>query len=174
MSYRVTRKIDFCYGHRLLDYEGKCAHLHGHNAVVEITFAAEKLDERGMVFDFVDMKKLVKSWIDEELDHRLLLRSDDPLLPLLREHGEPCYEMKVNPTAENIAKSIYAEPQVLWAVIPLVLFWQCRLWLSTARGYMHDDPIVYAAKDWVSWLTFALFIAIFGVATIGVPELWSR
>lgn len=49
----------------------------------------------------------------------------------------------------------YARPTVLWGVIPLILFWQCRLWLSTARGYMHDDPIVYAARDWVSWLVFA-------------------
>lgn len=49
----------------------------------------------------------------------------------------------------------YPRPALLWGVIPLMLFWQCRLWLSTARGYMHDDPIVYAARDWVSWLVFA-------------------
>lgn len=46
----------------------------------------------------------------------------------------------------------YPSPTVLWAIVPLVLFWQCRLWLSTSRGYMHDDPIVYAARDWVSWI----------------------
>lgn len=46
----------------------------------------------------------------------------------------------------------YASPELLWGLVPLVLFWQCRLWLSTARGYMHDDPIVYAARDRVSWL----------------------
>jgi 4-hydroxybenzoate polyprenyltransferase len=46
----------------------------------------------------------------------------------------------------------YASPVLLWGTVPLILFWQCRLWLSTARGYMHDDPIVYAARDWVSWL----------------------
>jgi 4-hydroxybenzoate polyprenyltransferase len=49
----------------------------------------------------------------------------------------------------------YPNPGMLWGAIPLLLFWQCRLWLSTARGYMHDDPIVYAARDWVSWLVFA-------------------
>jgi 4-hydroxybenzoate polyprenyltransferase/phosphoserine phosphatase len=49
----------------------------------------------------------------------------------------------------------YARPWMLWGVIPLLLFWQCRLWLSTSRGYMNDDPIVYAARDWVSWLVFA-------------------
>ena len=46
----------------------------------------------------------------------------------------------------------YAFPEALWATVPLLLFWQCRLWLATARGYMHDDPIVFAARDMVSWL----------------------
>jgi len=46
------------------------------------------------------------------------------------------------------ASQAYAHPAVPWGVIPLILFWQCRLWLSTARGYMHDDPIVYAVGDW--------------------------
>lgn len=45
----------------------------------------------------------------------------------------------------------YASPGLLWGIVPLMLFWQCRLWLSTTRGYMHDDPIVYSARDWVSW-----------------------
>lgn len=46
----------------------------------------------------------------------------------------------------------YGSPEVLWGLVPLILFWQLRLWLSTQRGHMHDDPIVYAARDWVSWL----------------------
>jgi hypothetical protein len=46
----------------------------------------------------------------------------------------------------------YALPGLLWGIVPLMLFWQCRLWLSTSRGYMHDDPIVYASRDWVSWV----------------------
>jgi 4-hydroxybenzoate polyprenyltransferase len=43
-------------------------------------------------------------------------------------------------------------PHALWLIVPLMLFWQCRLWLATARGYMTDDPIIYAMKDWVSVL----------------------
>ena len=53
----------------------------------------------------------------------------------------------------------YASPALLWLLVPLMLFWLCRIWLSTARGYMHDDPIIYAAKDWVSWL---VSVAVFG------------
>ena len=54
--FRVSREIDFCYGHRLLDYQGKCRHLHGHNGRVLITLEADALDERGMVLDFGDIK----------------------------------------------------------------------------------------------------------------------
>lgn len=60
----------------------------------------------------------------------------------------------------DTALHAYARPSMLWGVIPLLLFWQCRLWLSTSRGYMNDDPIVYAARDWVSWLVFASVVGV--------------
>ena len=55
MTYHVTVKIHFCYGHRLLDYDGACAHPHGHNGLVEIELESEALDARGMVFGFGDV-----------------------------------------------------------------------------------------------------------------------
>ena len=102
--YTVTKQIDFCYGHRLLHYQGKCQHLHGHNARAEIELQAANLDQRGMVMDFTDLKTQLKTWIDQHLDHKLLLHQDDPIGPLLQAQGEPIYFMDVNPTAENIAK----------------------------------------------------------------------
>ena len=89
--HRVTKEIRFCYGHRLLDYDGECRHLHGHNGLVQITLVSEELDELGMVLDFADIKRFVKSWIDEHLDHKMLVRKDDPVLPHLVEMGEPYY-----------------------------------------------------------------------------------
>ncbi len=105
--YRVTRQIAFCYGHRLLNYEGKCRNFHGHNGKVEVELASEKLDARGMVFDFKDIKSVIKDWIDKNLDHRMILHKNDPLLPALQKAGEPVYRMEENPTAEAIAKVIY-------------------------------------------------------------------
>jgi 6-pyruvoyltetrahydropterin/6-carboxytetrahydropterin synthase len=105
--FRVTREIDFCYGHRLLNYEGKCRYLHGHNGHAIITLQSQSLDERGMVIDFSDIKRVVAGWIDEKLDHRMLLHQDDPILPVLRERGEPVFVMEANPTAENIARLIF-------------------------------------------------------------------
>ncbi len=105
--FQVTREIPFCYGHRLMNYEGKCKNLHGHNGIAVITIEGETLDNRGMIVDFSDVKKVVSKWIDEQFDHRLLLHKDDPLLPLLLEHNEPIQALEVNPTAENIAKLIF-------------------------------------------------------------------
>jgi 6-pyruvoyltetrahydropterin/6-carboxytetrahydropterin synthase len=105
--FRVSREIDFCYGHRLLNYNGKCKHLHGHNGRAIITIESAQLDERGMVMDFSDIKNVVSKWIDEQLDHRMLLHRTDPVVPLLEKMGEPLFLMDENPTAENIAKLIY-------------------------------------------------------------------
>ena len=105
--FAVSREIDFCYGHRLLNYAGKCRFLHGHNGRAVITVEADQLDHRGMVLDFSDIKNVVTAWIDENLDHRMLLHNDDPMVPVLREMGEPMYLLDVNPTAENIAKLIH-------------------------------------------------------------------
>ena len=105
--YSVTRELTFCYGHRLLDYAGKCRHLHGHNGRAVITLAGDALDPRGMVVDFSDLKRVVGGWIDEQIDHKMLLHRDDPVLPFLREQGEPVHVLDVNPTAENIARLIF-------------------------------------------------------------------
>lgn len=66
-------------------------------------------------------------------------------------------------TAQN-----YASPSLLWLVVPLLLFWQCRMWLSGARGYMHHDPIVYAARDRISWAIGATTAAVL-IAAKSVP-----
>ncbi|MEK6248217.1 MAG: 6-carboxytetrahydropterin synthase [Planctomycetales bacterium] len=105
--YQVSREIDFCYGHRLLNYEGKCKHLHGHNGRVIITLESESLDQRGMVIDFSEIKNIVSQWIDEVLDHRMILCKDDPAVGFLQDMGEPMYLIDDNPTAENIAKVIF-------------------------------------------------------------------
>ena len=105
--FRVTREIHFCYGHRLLDYEGKCRHLHGHNGTAVISLQGDRLDRRGMLVDFSDLKRVVGGWIDATLDHTMLLHKDDPVLPLLQQRGERIHVLDVNPTAENIAKLIY-------------------------------------------------------------------
>ena len=107
MTYKVTRVIDFCYGHRLMNYEGECRHLHGHNGRIEVDIEADETDYRGMVVDFADIRDVVKTWIDDNLDHRMILNREDPLVAVLTELGEAHYVIDANPTAENIAAHIH-------------------------------------------------------------------
>jgi len=44
----------------------------------------------------------------------------------------------------------YSEPMMLWLLCPLLMYWIGRLWLIAARGFLDEDPIVFAAKDRVS------------------------
>jgi HAD superfamily hydrolase (TIGR01549 family) len=53
----------------------------------------------------------------------------------------------------------YATPQGLWIVAIALIYWLARLWIKTARGEMHDDPLVFAMKDFGSRMTILFMIA---------------
>jgi 6-pyruvoyltetrahydropterin/6-carboxytetrahydropterin synthase len=122
--YLVTKRIDFCYGHRLLDYDGICKHPHGHNAIVEVDVRTDELDSRNMVADFSDIKRLVKGWIDRELDHKMILRHDDPLVEPLERLREPIFKLDSNPTVERIAKLIFDMSRDQGLAITAVRVWE--------------------------------------------------
>ena len=137
--YSVTKRIDFCYGHRLLDYDGICKHPHGHNAVVEIEVRTESLDLRDMVCDFSDIKRVVKGWIDRELDHKMILRRDDPLLEPLRELGEPVFVVDHNPTVEQIAKLIFDQANEQGFSVVRVTVWETPTSFATYYGTLQSS-----------------------------------
>jgi 6-pyruvoyltetrahydropterin/6-carboxytetrahydropterin synthase len=132
--FKVTKHIEFCYGHRLLNYDGKCKHLHGHNGRVEVDIAVDNLDARGMVRDFADIKSALKTWIDETLDHRMLLCKDDPILPVLKQRGEPCFVMDENPTAENIARLVFNHARAKGLPVSEVRLWETPSSCASYRG----------------------------------------
>ena len=132
--YSVTKRIDFCYGHRLLDYDGVCKHPHGHNAVAEIEVRTETLDRRNMVVDFTDIKQRMKSWIDRELDHRMILRRDDPLVDLLQKLGEPVYVLESNPTVERIARLLFDISREQELPVSRVTVWETPSSWATYSG----------------------------------------
>jgi len=122
--YSVTKRIEFCYGHRLLDYDGICKHPHGHNAVAEIEVRTSSLDPRNMVCDFSEIKRIVKGWIDRELDHKMVLRHDDPLVKPLEQLGEPIYLLDSNPTVERIARLLFDVSREQGLPVSRVTVWE--------------------------------------------------
>jgi 6-pyruvoyltetrahydropterin/6-carboxytetrahydropterin synthase len=132
--FRLTKHIDFCYGHRLLNYAGKCRHLHGHNALAEIVLEGGSLDDRGMLVDFSDIKRNLAQWIDENLDHRMILCRRDPVVAALEQLGEPMHLIDENPTAENIAKIIFEEARRRGMPIAEVSLWETSSSCATYRA----------------------------------------
>ncbi len=132
--YSVTKRIEFCYGHRLLDYDGICKHPHGHNAVAEIEVETGALDDRNMVCDFSDIKRVVKGWIDRELDHKMILRHDDPLVKPLQQLGEPVFLVSSNPTVEQIAQLIFDFTRQNGFPVVEVRVWETPSSFASYRG----------------------------------------
>ena len=113
--FRVTRRFEFDAAHRLLGYDGKCKHVHGHHYVAEVTVEGTKLDELGMLLDFGALKK-VGDWIDGNWDHNILLHPDDhPMVDnwvswnCLREPFTSCHQ----PTAENMAAHLFHKAKAI-------------------------------------------------------------
>jgi 6-pyruvoyltetrahydropterin/6-carboxytetrahydropterin synthase len=132
--FRVTQEIEFCYGHRLLGYTGKCRHLHGHNGKAVIVLEGAELDDRGMLVDFAEIKTALRTWIDAELDHRMILSSGDPALPLLERLGEPVHVIAENPTAENIARLIFDYARSQGFPVVEVSLWETPRSFATYRA----------------------------------------
>jgi len=64
------------------------------------------------------------------------------------------------------AAHLYATPQLIWLACPVMLFWISRAWLIAHRGRMHDDPIVFALKDKVSWGVGMFMLAVLALARV--------
>ena len=67
--YVVSVQAHYDSAHFLRTYKGKCEKLHGHRYVVEAALMAEELQENGLAYDFVDVKKHLREladWLDHE------------------------------------------------------------------------------------------------------------
>ena len=113
-----TRSFHFDTAHRIKNHEGKCKMFHGHRYILEVFFIKknvynnlqeEFLDELGRVIDFSQVKKIIKSWIDENFDHNVILAKDDIILGSSIQNitNQKIYYLDNPPTAENIALHLF-------------------------------------------------------------------
>lgn len=101
----AIRYHDISAGHRVVNHESKCAHLHGHNYRVHFYVDAPELDEIGRVMDFSVIKTHLCMWLEDNWDHKMLLYFRDPILHDIQKlvPGD-IVVVNFNPTAENMAK----------------------------------------------------------------------
>ncbi|MCW5589235.1 MAG: 6-carboxytetrahydropterin synthase [Legionellales bacterium] len=116
MKITCKRRFHWSMGHRLLDHEGECKHLHGHNYVAIVYAEAEELDHLGRVIDFGILKKRIGDWIATHWDHAFTRSKHDHLMAeILKIANSKEHVMPYNPTAENLARYLLTD------VCPLVL-----------------------------------------------------
>lgn len=122
--YQVAKRISFCYGHRLLKHKGKCFRYHGHNALAEILCQRRTLDSRQMVVDFDKISETIRYWINDHLDHRMILNKRDPLVPYLKKWKEPHFCLNGDPTSEAISKLIFQQALIFKLPVKKVVLWE--------------------------------------------------
>lgn len=117
----ISRKGNFDSGHRVMNEFMKCYNIHGHTYLYELTFSFENMEEIGYALDFKEIKRVYCQWIDDILDHGMLLNPKDELLiNTTKEYGTKLWEMSLNgegnycnPSVENIAKEVFLAMDVL-------------------------------------------------------------
>jgi 6-pyruvoyltetrahydropterin/6-carboxytetrahydropterin synthase len=119
--YEIKVKANFSSAHNLRNYKGKCERLHGHNWAIEAVFRYKKLDKDGMAVDFKDAKAMLKRAL-EEMDHSYLNELKD--------------FKAVNPTSENIAKSIYDRVKKESITIKSISVWENDTSCATYTPYL--------------------------------------
>ena len=106
---RLTKSFNFEMAHALWNYNGSCRNVHGHSYQLFVTVIGEPVGElnspkNGMVIDFSDIKKLVKTQITDDLDHCFMVSSDADIVQL-KKVNQMCGILKIvdfQPTCENI------------------------------------------------------------------------
>lgn len=119
---RITKQFSFETGHALYGYDGKCKNVHGHSYKLSVTVIGTPINDSsnvkfGMVIDFSDLKKIVKSEIVDVFDHATVFNKNTPHVELAKElkdrghnvllvNYQPTSEMMVIDFAEKIKKHL--------------------------------------------------------------------
>ncbi len=121
-TIRITKQFSFETGHALYGYDGLCRNVHGHSYKLHVTVIGEPILDAshvkyGMVIDFSDLKKIVRSKIVTVFDHATVFNKNTPHVELAKElesrgHNvllvdyQPTSEMMIIDFAETIKKEL--------------------------------------------------------------------
>lgn len=122
--FEVAVEQSFASAHALRNYKGRCENVHGHNWKVRVVIEGEKLDQTGILVDFLDVKSLLNEILDR-IDHQFL-------------NEIPPFDV-INPSAENIAEYFYQQMSGKLGEAPVpvrireVIIWETEIQSATYR-----------------------------------------
>lgn len=107
---RITKQFTFETAHALYGYDGKCKNIHGHSYKLDVTVIGQPIADTsnvkcGMVIDFGDLKKIVKTEVVDVMDHAIVLNQHTPHIQLaedLKKTGHNVVLVDYQPTSENM------------------------------------------------------------------------
>jgi 6-pyruvoyltetrahydropterin/6-carboxytetrahydropterin synthase len=118
----VARHCSFDSGHRVMNEKMKCFNMHGHTYLCEVKFEFNEMESIGYAIDFKEIKRVGLQWIDDILDHGMILNpKDTAVIDAAKATGSKLWLMSLNgegeycnPSVENISKEIFLAMMVLF------------------------------------------------------------
>jgi len=106
-TIRITKEFDFEMAHALEGYDGLCANIHGHSYRLWVTVRGAIKEDKGhvkdgMIMDFSELKKIVKSLIVDKYDHSLVLQDNSPHSKVDLSMFDKVFYLPYQPTSENL------------------------------------------------------------------------
>jgi 6-pyruvoyltetrahydropterin/6-carboxytetrahydropterin synthase len=154
----ITRKGTFDSGHRVMNERMKCFNVHGHTYLYELEFEFHEMEDIGYAIDFKEIKRVGCQWIDDILDHGMILNPKDiDLIETTKKLGSKLWLMSLNgageycnPSAENIAKEIFLAMEVLFKSYNNLNIHKITLY-ETPNCYTTCIKDSISTKEWNSW-----------------------
>ena len=107
----VTKTVKFDAAHILTNHQGLCKNLHGHTYRVDISVSQPEGDERDMVIDFKDLKRIATETICDRFDHAFIYNTESAgereIAAVVEKNGMRTVAIPFRSTAENLAKLFY-------------------------------------------------------------------
>jgi 6-pyruvoyltetrahydropterin/6-carboxytetrahydropterin synthase len=164
----ITRKGSFDSGHRVMNEKMKCFNMHGHTYLYELEFEFNEMEAIGYAIDFKEIKRVGCQWIDDLLDHGMIVNPHDKIvIDAAKGTGSKIWYMSLNgenqycnPSAENIAKEIFLAMDVLFSDyenlhIHKITLWEtpncCTTCIKESISEVEKDNWMMCNKDGVTF-----------------------
>ena len=137
--YTITKTFHFSAAHRLMQYDGPCRFVHGHNFIITITLQADQpVDQKnGFLVDFKQIN-IFKEFVEQKYDHAFLTQKDDEIGQYLQSQGHKVVFFDLPPSTEHLAKHFFDE---FGHVVTL------PQWVSLQNMYIQETPTAWASRS---------------------------
>jgi 6-pyruvoyltetrahydropterin/6-carboxytetrahydropterin synthase len=131
----IVRSGTFDSGHRVMNEKMKCFNMHGHTYLYKLNFEFKEMEEIGYAIDFKEIKRVACQWIDDYLDHGMIVNPQDSAVidAVLKTRSKIWYMTLngagnyCNPSVENLAKEVFLAMEILFESYKGLSFYKLKL-----------------------------------------------